>query len=389
MRRTVRDLALCTGVAGMLAATASAQQPVPAPTEKWEVSVHLGGLFSTNPSGGSFTSPPGNASLALATGGSGRRISSWYLGDGAKLLNDMNAALGVSQRVTTLDEVLRGSMVQQKTKLNLGFRISRVITRRLTAEVAVDYTPGGARVRDSVVGGVLATRNTFVNALRPMLLTASTSPPQFVTTSSVGLGSGGQILTTAVMKVALRSTGQVTPFVTAGAGVASRFGQLPAARVEVRYTTFGFVPCACPVDETDRVLVHTSVPGRSLVGVVGAGLDIQPGLRFWRGRSENTSRWGIRLDARVYLSGSENETFVNTFPSVRTMTEKLELEPNDGSASGVLTIDSPPGAQFSNDPLVTGFDSTLTGQPLKDFRVFEGGGVRARVAITTGLFVRF
>ena len=52
-------------------------------------------------------------------------------------------------------------------------------------------------------------------------------------------------------------------------------------------------------------------------------------------------------------------------------------------------IGASPSAQFSNDPPVTGFDSSLSGQPLTNFRVFEGSGIRTRVALTTGIFVRF
>ncbi len=65
-----------------------------------------------------------------------------------------------------------------------------------------------------------------------------------------------------------------------------------------------------------------------------------------------------------------------------------EIDP-DYPVSGVFVLGASPAAQFSNDPPVTGFESSLSGQPLTNFRVFEGSGIRTRVAITTGLFFRF
>ncbi len=155
MRRTVRDLALCTGVVAMFATNTSAQQPVPAPTEKWEVAVTFGGVISTNPSSGTFTLPAVDHSLPLATGGSGPRMSSWFFADGAKLLNDVNAQLGIGVRVTPLDDVLGSSMIQTPNTLAVGFRVARVLTSRLTAELTLDYSPTGTRARDSVAGALV------------------------------------------------------------------------------------------------------------------------------------------------------------------------------------------------------------------------------------------
>ncbi len=161
MRRTVRDLALCTGVVAMCATTASAQQPVPARTEKWEVAVTFGGLISTNPSGGTVTAPPVDRLLPLAGGGSGPRVSSWFFGDGATLLNDVNAQLGIGVRVTSLDDVLGSSMIQTPNTIAVGFRVARVLTSRLTAELTLDYSPTGTRARDSVSGALRGDPDYF------------------------------------------------------------------------------------------------------------------------------------------------------------------------------------------------------------------------------------
>ncbi len=141
------------------------------------------------------------------------------------------------------------------------------------------------------------------------------------------------------------------------------------------------------MSERDVVRFRVSEPSRGVVGMLGVGFDYQPRVKFWRGRAENSSRWGIRIEARAYIGSTESETFVDTRPSFET--EPPDEFDFDYPVSGVLVVGAAPAAQFSNDPPVTGFESSLSGQPLTNYRVFEGSGIRARVAITTGLFVRF
>ena len=388
MRRTMRSLALCTGLVAIVTSAVSAQQPAAAPAEKWEVAVAFGGLFSTNPSGGTFTLPPVDRSLPLAGGGSGPRVSSWFFGDGATLLNDVNAQLGIGARVTSLDDALGSSMVQAPNTIAVGFRVARVLTSRLTVELTLDYGPTGTRAKDSVSAALVKTRTTFATAIRPLIGSAPSSFPQPPTTSSgVRPGSGGQLLTLGALRFALTSGRRVTPFVAGGAGVVSRFGELPTAGVNGNYRTrFGFPECLCALNETDDVDIRVSAPSRGFVGMLGVGFDYQPAVKFWRGRAENSSRWGIRMDARVYLGSTESETFVDTRPSFTT--EPPDEFNLDYPVSGVFVLGASPAAQFSNDPPVTGLESSLSGQ-LTNFRVFEGSGVRTRVSITTGLFFRF
>jgi hypothetical protein len=196
----------------MLEATAFAQVPSTAPAEKWEVAVHLGGLTSTNPTSGVATLPPAVESLALATGGLGPRVSSWLFGDGARLLNDVNAQFGIGVRVTPLDAVVGSSMVQSPGMMVFGFRVARMITRRVSAEVSVAYSPTGTRASDALSGALVATRTTFSNAMRPLLSSAGSSfPAPFTMGSGVGPGRGGQMLTTGAVRFALPAIRRVTP----------------------------------------------------------------------------------------------------------------------------------------------------------------------------------
>jgi hypothetical protein len=373
-----------------LATTALAQPVDPGPAGIWELSFHAGGLISTSPSGGTLTLPAGNSSVSLATGGTGRRISSWFFGEGAQLMNDVNSRLGVSQQITPLDAVLQAPIVQHQGKMALGFRLARGLSRRLTAEITIEYSPIGVRAADAVAGGLAATRSSFVTAMRPLIGSAAPNAffSPFTTNSSVGHGTGGELVTIGALRVALTPVRRLTPFVVGGVGLASRSGELPAARIDGDYgTTFGFPGCVCTLREHDEIQVRVEAPARGLLGMLGAGVDFQPALRFWRGSPQNRSRWGIRVDARLHLGATKSETFIDARPSI-TVGPPNEDNP-DYPYSGVLVVGTSPSAQFSNNPQASGFESTLTGQPLTNVRVFSGSGLRTRVALSTGVFVRF
>jgi hypothetical protein len=195
-------------------------------------------------------------------------------------------------------------------------------------------------------------------------------------------------VTIGALRFALTPVRRLTPFVVGGAGMASRSGALPAARIDGDYSAFfGFPGCVCALRERDEVRVHVTTPSRGMLGMMGAGVDYQPSLRFWRGSPQNRSRWGIRVDARVYLGATESETFVDTRPT--SVIGQAHEDNLDYPYTGVLVVGAGPTAQFSNNPPATGFESTLTGEPLTNFRVFSGRGIRTRVALTTGVFLRF
>ena len=196
---------------------------------------------------------------------------------------------------------------------------------------------------------------TFVNAMRPLIDSGpNTNLLPFTTSSGVWPGTGGQLLTIGALKYALTSMRRVTPFVVGGAGITSRFGELPTAGVRGHYAArFGFPECLCGLSESDVVQFRVSEPSRGVVGMLGIGFDYQPGVKFWRGRAENSSRWGIRMEARAYIGSTESETFVDTRPSFET--EPPDEFNLDYPVSGVLVVGAAPAAQFSNDPPVHGF----------------------------------
>ena len=86
---------------------------------KWEVEIYGGGMWPTDPSGGTTSLPaPGQVFTTATTmptpAPSSRRESSWYFGDGAVLFNQAVSALAMLPgRISTLDPVLGRSLGAQ------------------------------------------------------------------------------------------------------------------------------------------------------------------------------------------------------------------------------------------------------------------------------------
>src|SRR5688572_3578875 len=76
----------CAGLLVLQAAPASAQN-----APKWEIEFHAGGLVTNNPTDGTTALPPAGAAFTTAGARPSRRVSSWYFGDGAALLNEVLA----------------------------------------------------------------------------------------------------------------------------------------------------------------------------------------------------------------------------------------------------------------------------------------------------------
>jgi hypothetical protein len=347
-----------------VAAPAAAQN-----SPKWEIEFHAGGLLSNNPGDGTSSLPPAGAPFATQGGRPSRRVSTWYFGDGASLLNDIMAAFPSrpSQRITPLDAVINAPLATREDGFAFGFRVSRSINSRFTAEATVDYSPARFELTRETERGVEATRGTFESTFNGLLATAPISGQTVTSTSTFDNGSGGQLFTTGTLNVALKTSGSVIPYVTGGAGVISNLGDQPGATLEGHYR-FQLVG-TFPMSETDLVRLRVSVPDKVFVGVVGAGAKYVA-----------SPRWGMRVDGRVYLGSGKVETVVDATPSVSSTPPIATL---------ALSSASTPAIQFSNNPRGTGPQSNLTGEPVAGFTTFEGSGLRTQFTLTAGLFLRF
>jgi hypothetical protein len=360
------EVILCFCACLALFQGSAAAQNVP----KWEIEVHGGGLVVNNPTDGTASLPPAGAPFTTQLGNRpSRRASSWYFGDGAALLNDVLAAFpgNLSQRITPLNPVLDGPLVRRDNGFAVGFRLSRTISSRFTAELTVDYSPSELRMTTETESGIDATRRSFESAFNELLRTAPVSDLAVTSRSNLDSGNGGQLFTTGTVNVALKTTGRLIPYVTGGAGVLSRLGDRPAASLEgnYRFRLVGFFP----MNETDAVALRVSAPDNDFVGVVGGGV-----------RYLVSSRWGIRGDARWYLGKHTIDTILDATPAVATDAPTSPL---------ALSSATTPAIQFNNTLSGPAGQSNLIGPAVSGFKAFEGSGAQSHFAMTGGVFWRF
>jgi hypothetical protein len=192
-------------------------------------------------------------------------------------------------------------------------------------------------------------------------------------TAMLDEGNAHQVLTSGALIIHLKTSGEVIPYATVGAGVASIVGKLPTARLTGNYQFLN--PSGSQIDETDTVTVRDRQDDRVATGVFGAGVTYQI-----------SSHWGMRMDARVSLSKNVENTTVDAAPDVATGALP--------AGRGLLNAD--PTIQFSNssEPVTTlGVtyigSSTLTGPAITGFRTWSGRGVSTHANITVGAFWRF
>ena len=127
--------------------------------------MHAGGrIVASNPTSGTpiVQFPIGDP---IATGGGttfSRAVSSWYYGDGAKLLNDVNARFGVPGRITPLDTTVSRAIAQRKEGGAFGARVARYLTPRIAIELNVDYAPSAwSSTRASAARSTPLARRSF------------------------------------------------------------------------------------------------------------------------------------------------------------------------------------------------------------------------------------
>lgn len=367
LRSCVLGLAGALGLLTLCAQTAAAQ-PAPANTAgKWEVEVLGGATLANHPTDGrSAGFEPGGVMTTL-TGRPSRRVSSWYFGDGALLLNQLSAAFGTRARMTPLDEALTTAVVRRRPGGSFGLRVGRALNGRFTAEGSLQYHVATLQVTPSALAAIETSRTTFVAAWNDLFLNSPFLTPNVTSLSAVDQGRAWQILAAGTLNIALRRTAAVIPYVALGGGVVTNIGSAPGASLTGRYQPrFRGVT---PIDETDSVTLRFAVDRHVLVGIIGGGLKYTV-----------SPRWGVRWDARAYLSRNAVHTIVDAHPTV---------SPPPAGVSFALSFPFNPTVQFAGGNAFTGFQSSLSGPAIEDFRTFSGTGLQTQIAVTTGVFWRF
>ncbi len=345
----------------LVALPAAAQSSASAP--RWHVEGTAGLSLFTLPTGGTSSLPPAGA--PLTTSGpinQSRRVSTWFLGDGASLLNGVNAQFGVAARIAPIDTALATLGLTGNNASAFGLRLRRVVSDRLALEFSADLMPGSREVSPELTQAVEAARSSFVTAFTGLLATGPFSNTSVAATSSVADPSSRDLATTVAAQWTIGAHA-LSPYVTLGAGLVHSVGELPSLTLTgtYRFNILGSVP----ISETDTLHLRYE-QGSALVGVVGAGV-----------RRTINDRLGFSLDGRLLLGQ-------------QTLALRLDSEPSvaAGTPEGFIESFTTPAIQFSNSRN-TGRESSLSGEPLLGFKAFSTSGLQTRYIITAGLFVRF
>ncbi len=209
---------------------------------KWEVEFHVGIPGNMHQNGG-WSVPPAAETYSLAGSGAkgywSKRVSSWYFGDGAKLI-------GLS---SSLDSVLNKPAVQTRGQM-FGFRASRSLNRWIAAEFSFDRGSRLSIGKDALTQ-VEATRASFDNFWSRLNVPGNTRSTSVSTISASG---GNQIFTTGGIVINLPLAKRVKAFVTVGAGVLSNSGGTPTITLNGSYGG----PSAQETDSTTLDANHTN-----------------------------------------------------------------------------------------------------------------------------------
>jgi hypothetical protein len=361
------SIVLCSLAVTVMGSPAQAQN-----APRWEVEVHGGGAFGNNATDGTSSLPgPGEAFTTLSLQPS-RRVSSWFFGDGAALLNEVNTSLLVpaSSRVTALDAVLTKAGATREKGGTYGFRISYAITPRFAAEFSLDAAQARLKLTDSLLAGLEASRASFTTAWNGLISTGGGvvfTGVSVTSTSAIHVEGGRQLFTTGALMINLITQGDIIPYVTIGAAAISNSGDLPSATLTGNYRFDSHLAAlSFPVNETDTVKIRVAADN-TFATVVGGG------IKFMR-----SSRWGVRADVRAHISKNAVDLLLDANPNVTTSQAPV----------GAIASTRTPSVQFSNNPSA-GRLSSLSGPAIGGFRTFTGGGTQAPISVTGGLFFRF
>lgn len=353
---------------GTLVAAPAAAQSSPS-TRRWQVEGFAGLSLFELPTGGTSSLPPAGAPLTTSgPTNPSRRVSTWFLGDGALLLNGVNAEFGVPNRIAALDTALTSLGLTGANAPAFGLRVRRIVSERLTIEFSADMMPGSRELSSELVEGVEAARASFVTAFTGLLASGPSGPPPLfanlsvAATAAVSNRSSRDLATTLAAQWTFKA-GSIEPYVTLGGGLVHQVGDLPAVTLTgtYRFSIQGTVP----INETDTLRLRYD-QGTALVGLVGAGV-----------RRALNDRFGFSLDARLMLGQ-------------QTLTLRLDSTPTAaaGTPEGFIESFSTPAIQFSNSRN-TGRESSLSGEPLNGFKAFSTDGLQTRYIVSAGLFWRF
>ena len=355
-------LAVVTALAcPALSAAGQAARPAES-AHRWEVEGH-GGWFGASDvtSGTPIDGFPTGATISSFIGISSRAVSSWYFGDGPVLINAAYSQSGRSARITPLDNVLKAPVARREGGGSVGFRASRQLTARFSAEFNFDHVSSSLALADGVEDALQATRGSFASVFFQLFPTGEIAS---VLTVDRG-GNYSQQFVTGAVNFQIGTFGHVAPYATAGLGSVFNHGDTPAATLVGNY---GASPIPQVVwDETDTVTVRAVPKDHALVAVFGGGA-----------RFPISPRQGIRADLRLHLSDNLIDTTVDASPS----------RGPGGTTNAIFILATNPAVQVSSGPSAT-IPSSLSGPAVRGLETFNASGTQMQLSFSVGYFFRF
>ena len=360
-------------VAASLLMSAVAAQPVSAQSfsgprpSRWTLEVYGGQTTASISTSGSPVPqfPVGPATVTEA-GSASRLQSSWYFGDGARMLNDALAEFaringGTFPRIIPLDAALTANALTQSSGVTLGVRLGRSLTPRLAIEVAAERLSTPLMFTDAFTEALRASSDSFESAFQGLFESAPVTTLDVTSSLDASGENGRDTRVTTALRYTLLQRGRLTAYATAGGGITRSGDDTPKAQLVGSYS-FRYVG-TLPIRERDRTFATVERPSTQLTGLLGGGVTY-----------DVSDRVGIRADVRIALSSNRASLRINSSPDI---TPQL--------ATTVMSSMTTPGLQFSSRPGVpsslSGMDSSLT--------TFTSSGINRHVSVTIGLFRRF
>jgi len=329
----------------------------------WEVEGYGGLMIPTGGSSeGAATLPlPGPPIATSSPFFPSRSVPSWFFGDGAQLLNQVNGQFGVASLIEPLDAALGGSTLSAGSGFAAGARVRRSLTQRFALEFSLDLVPSAVDFSDEFLAAAEVTRASFAPAFQGLLGTGPFTDVSIDSAGELG-GSSLEVGFTGALVWHLGPTSGFQPYLTFGGGVISGAGEGRTYTLQGRYQFR--VAGEVPIDETDRLTLR--LQNRTVfAGVAGAGLKREVG-----------NNWGIRIDGRVLIAPHTTSLLIDTDPLIA-----------QGTPPDFVESLTTPSIQFSNSG-TTGRESSL-GAQLQGFEAFVEDGLQFRVLVSAGVYFRF
>jgi hypothetical protein len=345
---------------------AVAQTAAAKPAARVEVEAYggLGRLLSAGEA--TLSLPPAGAPITTSSPlFPSRRVSSWFFGDGAALLNDVAAELALTSRVTPLDSAIAGIGRSAESRGTMGARLRFRASSSTWLEIGVDVSSSSTSMPASLAAAAEATRASFAATMTELLASGPFTDRTVVATMTPAPGSGAwrDVTATVAANIDLKAMGGVTPFVTLGGGVVTRTGAEPAVTLAGHYSAK--ILGSVPIDETDTVTIR-GIAHTAPAITIGGGLSGRLGDRI-----------GLRLDGRLIAANRTIGADLDATPHVTT-----------GTPADFIESLTNPSIQFSNNPS-TGRRSSLSGDALDHVEVARSTRLQSRVLVTLGAAFRF